>query len=467
MAQMADEAPQAHGRRTSITRIGEMYDPKYFEDTTHSDDQLTWTTHLTWTTGLYGLTKRASLTSTSTSTTRCCRRTWATHRSRTTWATRGCHTTLATRAVGDFGNAALSHDFGSAASGYPLAGANVTPYFFPVGFGSGPLGVPSSSRLADELDDLSGSRDDSETWRLPPHLGFIEQGTQDLGFEHAGPAEQKESRNKAGSAPFVQTARGRIAQRHACLCVRVTTALPCTQHHRYITCHAGNRNAWLEPARTSNSDLQACCVGTKRSSPLAHPPMQPVAEPSPTSAAPIVRTRSDTPRRSRHRHTLATVRPGRYHTDAPVTDSAGISSAGLGAPRSPPVYPDLGDGECPEATGLEANAWGNGEENGAAGSGAGASGSREGGGATAPKPGDVQLANPASNDYNLVVVVPAERPRRQIIPRRIEAAEDAQLLEALKGSNAGDKRKAEEKAGPATAKRQALLRSFWAKKGKA
>jgi hypothetical protein len=34
-----------------------------------------------------------------------------------------------------------------------------------------------------------------------------------------------------------------------------------------------------------------------------------------------------------------------------------------------------------------------------------------------------------------------------------QAAEDARLLEALKGSNAGDKRKAEEKAGPATAKR--------------
>jgi hypothetical protein len=84
--------------------------------------------------------------------------------------------------------------------------------------------------------------------------------------------------------------------------------------------------------------------------------------------------------------------------------------------------------------------------------------------AAAPKLGDVQLANPASNDYNLVIVAPADHPRRQIVPPKNrgvvismvdkrQAAEDAKLLEALKGSNAGGKRKAEEKAGPATAKR--------------
>jgi hypothetical protein len=85
--------------------------------------------------------------------------------------------------------------------------------------------------------------------------------------------------------------------------------------------------------------------------------------------------------------------------------------------------------------------------------------------AAAPKLGDVQLTNPASNDYNLVVVVPAERPRRQIVPPKNrgavvsmvdkrQAAEDGKLVKVLKESKAGRKRKAEEKTGPATAKRQ-------------
>ncbi|KAJ7906477.1 hypothetical protein B0H13DRAFT_1880542 [Mycena leptocephala] len=436
---------------------------------------------------------------------------------------RGAVTRLWQRgAVGRLGNAALSHDFGSAASGYPLAGANVTPYFFPVGFG---MALGMTARLGAS----------HPTWDSRAR-------NAGLGFEHAGPAERKNPATRPVARPLFKQP-GVASHNGTPAFAFGDNALPAlsTTDTSPATPAIATPGSSLHAPQTPTSKHAASAP--KRSSPLAHPPMQPVAEPSPTSAAPIVRARSDTP------PPLST----------PTYLGHRISSAGGRGATKPSCVPQISaDGECPEATGLEANAWGNGEENGA-GETIEESGEEEGCGkqkegevnalgasnplqnaanaatssnptasapstpstttpttpalvftttnnnrqraleqarrdrekvaaATAPKPGDVQLANPASNDYNLVVVVPAERPRRQIIPPKNrgaivsmvdkrQAVEDAQLLEALKGSNAGDKRKAEEKAGPATAKRQALLRSFGgfsltfsphrAKKGKA
>ncbi|KAJ7827916.1 hypothetical protein B0H13DRAFT_1917401 [Mycena leptocephala] len=372
----------------------------------------------------------------------------------------------------DFGNAALSHDFGNTVPGYPLAdaNANVTPGFvFPVGFGSGPLGVPSSSRLADELNDL--------------RVGFGQTGPAEWKGSAARPVARPlfkqpgvPSQNDTPTFAFGRQPRFRSLSTNDTPPATPAMATPGSSLHAPQT--PTSKHAASAPQRSSprslsindtppatpaiatpGSSLHAPQTPTskhaasapKRSSPLAHPPMQPIPQRLHCFGEKAAVGKKAAAGKKREEVNA----PGPAAASSPLQNASNVATAS-NPTASAPSTPSLP--ATPATPALVFTTTNNNRQRALEQ----ARRDREKEmAAAAPKPGDVQLANPASNDYNLVVVVPADRPRRQIVPPKNRGAVISMLLEALKGSNAGDKRKAEEKAGPATAKSEYLLKIEW------